>query len=491
MKNAVVFDSPTVQTVHKMTAEIHMPLTRVEDQVLTDLFLNQPLGSKPHIEWVKELCPQVVAHYKKFPSFKEFVNDDRELPIGTTDFLARSVCTLSIVQQLASSIEATLHLFAGSHLGALLHGQPIAWDDDSDAALPVWSLKPFLEACNIAAQVNSTTKVRCIKVWNAVKVYIEYEGMENYILDEKKKWKSPYIDLFFYDILLDKNGNRTVLQEVAPDGKRHEKRDGKYHAKKSFDVRDYFPVQPFYFAGLYVMGANPSIAKKRYRWNSCMLSNYNHRFEMKSNKGIMELDCHRLAQAFPFTYTDGTMRCGNGTVSISILPTTASNDIIMSEIPLKQRMAWANSSEEFGPNLTSLVPHLNTVEVDNSISTDANSCNDNGPNITVIEFNTERGARWLEAINFLKGANADVIILNEMDIGMARTDQQHTTKLMAQMLKMNYAWGLEFVELTNGNKKEQDRFGRIPNFHGLHGNAILTRCPISDPVIFRDPVGQF
>jgi hypothetical protein len=133
---------------------------------------------------------------------------------------------------------------------------------------------------------------------------------------------------------------------------------------------------------------------------------------------------------------------------------------------------------------------LNTVEVDNSISTDENSCNDNGPNITVIEFNTQRGARWLEAIDFLKGANADVIILNEMDIGMARTDQQHTTKLMAEMLQMNYAWGLEFVELTNGNKEEQDRFGRIPNFHGLHGNAILTRCPISDPVIFRDPVGQ-
>jgi hypothetical protein len=78
-------------------------------------------------------------------------------------------------------------------------------------------------------------------------------------------------------------------------------------------------------------------------------------------------------------------------------------------------------------------------------------------------------AGWLKAaIDFIKGAFADVVILNEMGIGMARTDQQHTTKLMAQMLNMNYAWGLEFVELTDGDKEEQGMFGGLPNFHGLH-----------------------
>jgi hypothetical protein len=40
----------------------------------------------------------------------------------------------------------------------------------------------------------------------------------------------------------------------------------------------------------------------------------------------------------------------------------------------------------------------------------------------------------------------------------------------------------QFVELTNGDKEEQDRFGGLPNFHGLHGNAVLTRCRTSSQV---------
>lgn len=91
----------------------------------------------------------------------------------------------------------------------------------------------------------------------------------------------------------------------------------------------------------------------------------------------------------------------------------------------------------------------------------------------------------------LRATPTDVIILNEMDIGMARSDQQHTTRLLAHMLGMNYAWGLEFVELTRGNKQEQIAVGQLPNFHGLHGNAFLTRCSIYDPVVFRDPVGKY
>ena len=38
--------------------------------------------------------------------------------------------------------------------------------------------------------------------------------------------------------------------------------------------------------------------------------------------------------------------------------------------------------------------------------------------------------------------------MNEMYVGMARSDQQHAARLMAYHLGVNYAWGLEFVELT-------------------------------------------
>jgi hypothetical protein len=47
-----------------------------------------------------------------------------------------------------------------------------------------------------------------------------------------------------------------------------------------------------------------------------------------------------------------------------------------------------------------------------------------------------------------------IIILNEMDIGMVRTYQQHMTWQMAYSLGMNFAWVLEFVELTIGDKQD-------------------------------------
>jgi len=74
---------------------------------------------------------------------------------------------------------------------------------------------------------------------------------------------------------------------------------------------------------------------------------------------------------------------------------------------------------------------------------------------------------------------------------MARSGQQHTARLLAHMLSMNYAWGLEFVELTNGDALEQERTKGMYNLHGLHGSAILAKCKLHEPVIFRDDVGRY
>uniref|UniRef100_A0A7S2M1N7 Endonuclease/exonuclease/phosphatase domain-containing protein n=1 Tax=Skeletonema marinoi TaxID=267567 RepID=A0A7S2M1N7_9STRA len=113
-----------------------------------------------------------------------------------------------------------------------------------------------------------------------------------------------------------------------------------------------------------------------------------------------------------------------------------------------------------------------------------------GHKLKVIEFNAERGKRWLESAELLR--DADVIILNEMDIGMARSDQQHTTRLMAYFLGMNYAWGLEFVELTLGDQGDRNNIDSSEqNFHGLHGNAILSKCKITNTTIFRNQVGSY
>lgn len=157
-------------------------------------------------------------------------------------------------------------------------------------------------------------------------------------------------------------------------------------------------------------------------------------------------------------------------------------------LSIAKRMAWAKESGDAQAHtLTSYIPNLNAVEVENGIA-DPGSCplDTRGPStLRIVEFNAERGREWLQAFSLLRDLDADVMVLYEIDIGMARSGQQHTTRLLAHALGMNYAWGLEFVELTRGNKKEQEATAGMENAMGLHGNAILTRCTISDPLIVR------
>jgi endonuclease/exonuclease/phosphatase family metal-dependent hydrolase len=75
------------------------------------------------------------------------------------------------------------------------------------------------------------------------------------------------------------------------------------------------------------------------------------------------------------------------------------------------------------------------------------------------------------------------LILNEVDYGMARTDNLHTTKVLAEVLGMNYVFGVEYLELSKGEPHERETPGK--NTQSLHGNAILSRFPLANPVLIR------
>jgi endonuclease/exonuclease/phosphatase family metal-dependent hydrolase len=100
--------------------------------------------------------------------------------------------------------------------------------------------------------------------------------------------------------------------------------------------------------------------------------------------------------------------------------------------------------------------------------------------------------------------NADVLVLNEADWGMKRTEYRDVTRELAAALHMNYAYGVEFVEvdpvfalgteqvhLPGGQQdarlQEDLRVDR-ERYRGLHGTAILSRYPIQDARILRLPV---
>jgi len=156
-----------------------------------------------------------------------------------------------------------------------------------------------------------------------------------------------------------------------------------------------------------------------------------------------------------------------------------------------------------GNELNEKVPYLDEVEIDNSIAI-PDSCRiagsvsqsryANNKILKVVGFNAGRATYWAEFAEMVETMpeleKPDVIILNEMDIGMARSGNVHTTRKLAFRLGMNYAWGLEFVELSNGNWQEQNQTEGMKNALGLHGNAILSRCPMYDPVIYRDKLDE-
>jgi endonuclease/exonuclease/phosphatase family metal-dependent hydrolase len=88
---------------------------------------------------------------------------------------------------------------------------------------------------------------------------------------------------------------------------------------------------------------------------------------------------------------------------------------------------------------------------------------------------------------------ADVIVLNEVDFGMKRTEYRNIAADLAARLKMNYAFGVQFVELSpvhlsqqlESASAEEKEFSQVvkvdpSRYKGLHGVAILSRFPLEN-----------
>lgn len=105
--------------------------------------------------------------------------------------------------------------------------------------------------------------------------------------------------------------------------------------------------------------------------------------------------------------------------------------------------------------------------------------------------NSEERREVLEEAENLR--KADVIVFNEVDFGVKRTEYRNIAGELAQKLKMNYAFGTEFVELmpvhltneklsADQQEKEIAELVRIEKekYKGLHGVAILSRFPLEN-----------
>ncbi len=106
--------------------------------------------------------------------------------------------------------------------------------------------------------------------------------------------------------------------------------------------------------------------------------------------------------------------------------------------------------------------------------------------LRVASWNIERGKHldgiqaYLQATELLK--SVDVLILNEVDKGMARSGNRNVAAELASSLGFEYVFGNHYLCLDFGDPR--DGVHNVSNAEGLHGNAILSRYPIRRAEVF-------
>jgi endonuclease/exonuclease/phosphatase family metal-dependent hydrolase len=101
----------------------------------------------------------------------------------------------------------------------------------------------------------------------------------------------------------------------------------------------------------------------------------------------------------------------------------------------------------------------------------------------VAAWNLERG-RWpAEMADVIRATGAQVVLVSEADVGMARSSNADVPAALGSSLGMGSAFAVEFVELGLGGPEEVaavEAAGGGSNDRGLHGNAILSTAELRD-----------
>src|SRR4030095_5274282 len=90
--------------------------------------------------------------------------------------------------------------------------------------------------------------------------------------------------------------------------------------------------------------------------------------------------------------------------------------------------------------------------------------------VRVATWNIERGVRFGNIAEELARIDADVLLLQEVDVFCRRSGNRHVARDLAHTLQMNWVFGGEFQEIGEST-------GGVA---ALTGQAVLSRFPIAD-----------
>lgn len=102
-----------------------------------------------------------------------------------------------------------------------------------------------------------------------------------------------------------------------------------------------------------------------------------------------------------------------------------------------------------------------------------NGIGDDRRDVKVVTWNIERGVAFDRILKTLQALDADVLLLQEVDMFCRRSAGRNVAKQLADALGMNWVWAGEFQEVGESR-------GRRPS---LTGQAVLSRFPIEDPFV--------
>jgi endonuclease/exonuclease/phosphatase family metal-dependent hydrolase len=101
--------------------------------------------------------------------------------------------------------------------------------------------------------------------------------------------------------------------------------------------------------------------------------------------------------------------------------------------------------------------------------------------VRATAWNVERGKRLQSIARVLSEhadlRSSDVLLLTELDHGMARTENRFVARELARALRLNYVFAPCYLALNKGSGLESRAAGE--NTLGLHGNALLSRWPLA------------
>jgi endonuclease/exonuclease/phosphatase family metal-dependent hydrolase len=95
--------------------------------------------------------------------------------------------------------------------------------------------------------------------------------------------------------------------------------------------------------------------------------------------------------------------------------------------------------------------------------------------IRIVTWNIDRGLHVSGILDFLRRAEADILLLQEVDLYVRRTHFRDIAFDLAQSLSLNYVFGKEFEELGGGTQG-------VPAYHGA---ATLSPWPLLNGRVMR------